>query len=370
MRIIASTLTAAIAANLISGCSGNTPQGASGMLPQPLAQSQARLSRTVEHNGKRIEPLTTQDTYLADAGSNQVTAYDHSGNWVCTIKGSQSELNGPDFITFDTSDTLYVANQKGNTVTEYGPCQTAPIQTLNSPDISSPTAIAIGSAGNVYIANEGNSSVTEYSGGSVVQQLVQNINKPRALVFDSEGNLYVANAGTPKAPNGWVTVCPHGTQCDHTITSSDIDNPRALAIDSLDNVYVANDIVSPNGSVSEHRPYAKGNGYVTTYGLGALDSPNAVVFDNGHLCVSSNGNNEVICFTSGGSVYAILTNQKDGVDNPQSLAASSVSKWLSVANESGGIGKGSLTKYCDTFTNCMITATKNVSGPVSIAIEP
>jgi hypothetical protein len=357
MRFLNTTVTAAVAVILISGCSGSTSPGAPGPLPQLSGRSQA------------VSPLTAIDTYVADESKNEITAYDHTGKWVCTIGGTSSKLNAPDFVTFDSSGTLYVANLKGNSVTEYGPCESSPTATLSSKNLSSPTAIAIGSGGGIYIANEGNSSVTEYQGGTVVQQLVENINKPRALVFDGDGNLYVANSGNTTTPNGWVTVCPHGTSCKTTIKTN-VDNPRALAVDASNNLYVADDVSSPNGGVSEYQSYAKGNGYSTTYGLGALDSPNAMAWDSGHLCVSSNGNNEIVCYTSIGTVYGILTSS-DGIDDPQSLAVGPESGWLKVANASGYTkNRGAFTQYCPKLKNCKIATTTKIDDPVSLAVQP
>ena len=374
MRFLASALTATIAAGLISGCSGNPAGPAGGGLP-PQTSSQSALAVSRDQNQLSNPLITTasRDLYVADAADDTITVYNPQGTiLVCSMSGPSAGINGPDAISFDAADSLYVANRNSSRVTVFRPCNNRPTQTIET-GVSNPTAVAVTRTGFVYVANAGSNSVTIYPPGNFttpMQKLTRNIENPQALAFDSTGVLYVANGATTTHPNGSVAVCtggPAARTCSKTLVSpitAAINNPRALAIDGSDDVFVAND--ASNGYVLEYSSFANGNGFVSpVIGQGELNDPNALVFDlSGHLCVSSGGNNEVLCF-AGRNVFERLTS-RDGIDHPVSLAVDPISGWLKVAND---YAKGSVTQYCASCANPS-KITNGINGPSSIAIAP
>lgn len=389
MRILHSSLTAAIAVSLISACSGNSAgTSALGLPPQPSTQSQLGLSHDLVVPGPLSTPAP-QDSYVANAVGNTITVYDSAATTLeCTIGGSTSQLSDPDAIAFDNgvdvyAGDLYVANRKSSQVTAYQACKAKPVRTIGAADgVSKPTAIAVTKAGYLYVANASASppSVTIYQPGSPtpVQTLTQNIVNPQALAFDSTGVLYVANGKTSAHPNGSVAVCsgsPPARACTKTLVPSilaPIDNPRALAVDASNNVYVANDVDVMSGSVTKCASYPGNVCSPTPIGSSYLRAPNALVIDtNNHLCVSSYGNNEVVCFnpTSYASLWKIIQPSPGNIQRPVGLAVGQVSGWLKVVNN--GPGNGSLTQYCPLVT-CVsdpTPMTTGMNGPSSIAIS-
>jgi hypothetical protein len=374
MRFLKSALSAAVAMGLLSACSENTGSQ-SAMLPNGGAQSRLdSFSATGEHPEGHIKPaLTPQETYVADSASSQVTVYNHSGTYQFTIA---TGVCGPDFITFDTLENLYVANIGCNSVTEYAPLQKTPSLVIkSSPEcpISKPRAVAIDGAGNIYVASSGNSTVTIYnSQGGCEGVLTQNISGPQALGFDSTGVLYVANSAT-LGNSGSVAVCSGiPLTCSKTITAK-IDNPRALAFDSSNDLFVANDVsISsvPEGNVTEYLPAAKSNTFVSAYLSGDVDFPNALAFDlTGNLCVSSGGNNKVLCFSLKTHKFTHQLMSGDGISLPVSIAIGPTSDWVKVAND---FSPGSVTQYCPkpSCTTPNPTIVKNIHSPTSIAIGP
>lgn len=360
-----------VAMALLSACSGNTGSQ-SAVLPTGGAQLRPdSFSATGQGSEGHIKPaITPQETYVADSASNQVTVYNHSGGYHYTIA---TGVCGPDFITFDTLENLYVANVACNSVSEYAPLQTTPSLVITSSGectISKPRAVAIDGAGNIYVASSGNSTVTIYnSQGSCKGVLTQNINGPQALAFDGTGALYVANSAT-LGNSGSVVKCKGIPLTCATKITTNINNPRALAFDSSNDVFVANYIsISnvPQASVTEYLP---GGGYVQSYLSGKVDFPNALAFDlKGNLCVSSGGNNEVLCFSPAtGSIVHKLTSG-NGISFPVSIAIGPTSGWLKVAND---FSPGSVTQYCPSCSipNPKKGITNNIDGPISIAIGP
>ena len=354
---------------LLVNCSRTTTTpGAPGLLPQ--ASNRWQMGATSE---SRANPATTSYLYVADELANRISVYEPAGKLHCFINGKTSELRAPDAITFDGSGNLYVANLNGNDVTEYAPCQVAPLQRLKQGKGACPSAVAIGS-GDLYVANACANTVTIYQGSTLVQTLSSpQIENPQALAFDSTGVLYVANGAIASDPNGSVAVCtgaPPSRTCGTPITLH-VANPKALAVDTTDDLFVANDESHPNGNVTKYQPYASGNGYLMGYGANLVDDPNALVLDSsGDLWVSSYGNDTIYCFNGPpGMPCRVITN---GIGNPMSLAIGP-SGYLNVANDYvRGSLKGWVTQYCPAShcTSPSKTIVNKINGPVAIGFNP
>jgi hypothetical protein len=376
MRLLNVTLAAAaIGAGFLAACSHGTSAPIAALPP-------------VDEPSRRVQPAATATpsyVYVADKGSNAVTVYDHNLSYVATITDPTTPKNmqQPDFVTFDSREDLYVANSKSNTVLVYGKSESAPFLTLDGSDISNPVGVAIDGGGYIYIASAGTDEVAIYSSTGVPQQNLvgsaYKMGKPVSIGYN-DGYLYVGNLGTASVSGDGVTVCdgtPPHVACSDRITSAGsglvIHNPKALAFDSSHDVYVANDEnMASGGSVTEYcGPCIAPWHYIQTWGLDAVSLPDAVAFDSEkNLCVASYGNSEVICYTTPGKIFKTLTSKTSDIDHPTSLALGISSGYLKVANYDSST-TGGLTQYCKKASCVTDTpTTKNLSGPVSIAIGP
>lgn len=140
------------------------------------------------------------------------------------IAGPATELDGPAAMAFDASGNLYVANEKGNSVTVYdrnAAGNAPPIRTLagRSTGLSGPSALAIDQrTGLLYVANSssGNGAITAYeltqSGNAAPEVVIKGsetgLDRPVGVAVDGAGFIYVSNF---PYPGGFFTVYKPGS---------------------------------------------------------------------------------------------------------------------------------------------------------------
>lgn len=106
------------------------------------------------------------------SGSGWINVYSPGANGnvkpVRIIQGSNTGLNGPFGLAFDSSGELYVTNEYANSVTVFAAGangNVSPVRTIagSSTGLDGATGIAIDSSDNVYVANEATPSITIYA---------------------------------------------------------------------------------------------------------------------------------------------------------------------------------------------------------------
>ena len=195
-------------------------------------------------------------------------------------------------MAFDSSGNLYVADYRGNEVSEFAPGSTTPTTTLTG--LNYPSALAFDSSGNLYVANVVGMTVSEFAPGHTAPTATfTGLDDPFALAFDRSGNLYVAN-------DDGMTVSEFAPgHTTPTTTFTGLNNPIALALDPSGDLYVANWANGTGTTVSEFAP-----GHTTpTATLTGLSNPRALAFaPNGALYVANEGNNTVSEFATEASL--------------------------------------------------------------------
>ena len=113
-------------------------------------------------------------------------------------------LNLPLGVAVDSNSNIYVANLFGG-ITVYGPGFAR--KTTITQGVAFPASVAIGNDGTVYVANNGGNSITEYSAASFAQESLSiPITLPTQVVVGSYNEVYVV------ASNGTVSMFdPFGT---------------------------------------------------------------------------------------------------------------------------------------------------------------
>jgi len=257
------------------------------------------------HNARTATPncnaattgSNTHGIYVVDYSDNRVIILDICANGVASpigwIRGGDTGLFGPTGIGLDSLDDIYVANQLGNSITEYAPGATgdaAPIATLAGPHthlaaplrleehtrrtyitqhdrvlvfgrgahgdvppiweiagsntgLTDAQDIATDAFGRMYVTNLTSNSVLVFgptAKGNVAPQFVYagsqtGLNGPTGVTLDKSGNVYVANRN-----GGDVLIFgPPGENGNAPPIGSFVtDAPRDLCIDRLGAVYV------------------------------------------------------------------------------------------------------------------------------------
>ena len=280
-----------------------------------------------------------------------------SNNTVAT----QTELNLPNAVAFDSSGNLWVADQNNNRVLEYkAPFSTHEAASLiigqssftgsasatSSTGLSGPTGLAFDSGGNLWVVDMGNSRVLEYAtpfstgeaAASVIGQSSftssdfadtnsTGLSYPTGLAFDSAGNLWVADQGndrvleykTPFSTHEAASLVigqPGFTTADTgATTQTSLNGVKALAFDSSGNLWVVDfrqsRVLEYTTPFSTHEAASLVIGqasftsrdcaFTSTCAASStnLFDPNALAFDSsGNLWVADGDNNRVLEYSA------------------------------------------------------------------------
>jgi streptogramin lyase len=127
---------------------------------------------------------------------------------------------------------------------------TAPVQALSifASGFTNPTGIAFDSSGSLFVANNSN-SISKIS-GSTRSTFATGLNNPSDLAFNASGNLYVADTFNNRVKG----FDPSGSLIFNTNTS--LNQPRGLAFGSNGNLFVTN---PGNGNIAIYGSDGSGN---------------------------------------------------------------------------------------------------------------
>jgi sugar lactone lactonase YvrE len=172
-------------------------------------------------------------------------------------------LNGPDGITTDNKDNIYVANWgqngDGRTIIRIDNLgnETIYIDSLNAPD-----GLTFDKQGNLFVSCFASNEVLKISPQKKKQSLIKGIYHPSDLKFDNAGNLYISCFG-------------------------DYNGTRIYKADSIGNHSIFSD---------------------------SIQVPLGLLFMDNHLFVSSFASGEILKISPAGkkSLYAKLPNDKPG----------------------------------------------------------
>lgn len=155
--------------------------------------------------------------YVTNPSTNRIVAFAAGLNtnvfpslW---IQGGATNLSQPNGIALDTHGNIYVANTGNNTITAYAPVSTstvpadeAPFVTISGSNtgLNAPFGLAFDSVGRLWVGNQGTNTIEVFppgAAGNVAPVFTYTgsatqLNRPEQISFDSFQELDVANFGT------------------------------------------------------------------------------------------------------------------------------------------------------------------------------
>ncbi|MDQ2681689.1 MAG: NHL repeat-containing protein [Candidatus Eremiobacteraeota bacterium] len=305
----------------------------------------------------------TLSLYVTNSTQNAISIYapnpSSSAAPLFQIGGSNTQLNGPQYLAFDAQSNLYTTNYNPGTaaasVLIYKSQATGNVIPFgqisgSGSGIVQPRGIAIASTGNVYVANVSPasqlpSSILVFGGlgslspSNVIQGTQTGLNFPAGVALDSNNNLYVANRGsanvlmfnaptpgpsptatpmptaTPTAtptpnPSASPTATPTpmpvptGQPPNATIggSATGLVSPVGIAVDGAGNIYVV-DAGAGNAGVRVFAPKSNGNVAPTrTINYSGFVTPTDVKLDkSGNIYVADPGAGKVFIFAAAAS---------------------------------------------------------------------
>lgn len=273
--------------------------------------------------------FATLSVYVTNTSQNAVFIFGVNPTSASTpinqIGGSNTQLNGPQYDTFDSLKHLYVSNYNSGSgvgsITEFASQATGnvlPIAQIggSSTGIGSARGIAVDPIGNIYLANVGPSpnfvsSILFFSPGSsgnvnpfsFISGSATGLNFPTGIALDGALTIYAANAG-----NGTITEYAN-TSAGNTPPTKTIGGPltglvapSGVALDTSNNVYVVDSIANKisvfasgtNGNVAPTRTIS---GAATT-----LNNASDIKLDSaGNIYVTNTGSSRLLVFSAGAS---------------------------------------------------------------------
>ena len=183
--------------------------------------------------------------YVADWGSNTVTAYPSGDNYARWITYAQ-DINRPMYSVVDSSGDVWISQANTGQVVEYGAHGgTTPLSVLQTGTASAAGVEADGmdfdTSGNLYVAYRtqyGNpdGSIEEFAPGSTTGTVLgMALNQPQGVVVDKNSNISVVETGGTNR----IDYFPAGTTTpSFTITIP--ETPGQMALGKLQNrVYLS-----------------------------------------------------------------------------------------------------------------------------------
>ena len=213
-----------------------------------------------------------------------------------TLSAPRGTSPAPCGIAFDLQGNLWIANSASNTVVAYTPSQLensgspTPAVTLSATkgSLLFPCALAFDRAGNLWVGNEAGTNVVEYgasqltASGSPTPAVTLSSGAPLSLAFDSTGDLWVGlnNFGIAEYSPAQLAVSGAPTPIKSIFSGGTLNEPDGLAFDNSGDLWVVNNGAS---TVEEFTPsqLAAGGALTATVTVSgtAIGNPVALAFN-------------------------------------------------------------------------------------------
>jgi len=183
---------------------------------------------------------------------NSLSEFDATGSALSPSRGfTAGTFDAPQGIAIDPRGDVWVANFRGDSITEYLNGDPAAALHFSNLGLNLPFDLAIDASGNLWISNTGNNTIVEldangsvhagspFSGGG--------LSHPLGIAIDELGNVWIANS------TGDSVTMLHSTGAPATgspYTGGGIRFPWGIAVDGNTNVWVAN-FTGIHGRLSE-----------------------------------------------------------------------------------------------------------------------
>ncbi|MGA9723140.1 MAG: choice-of-anchor D domain-containing protein [Candidatus Binatus sp.] len=315
------------------------------------------------------------NVWVANFKGNSVTELNPSGDLIGTFAPNTAGFDGADDLAIDADGNVWVTNQLGNSVTELNSHgQLVNDFAPSGAKFNHPFNLAIDATGNVWVGNRDGNSVTELnSSGDLVGHFAPsaaNFNLLEGVAIDADSNVWIGNTND----NSLVELNSSGKLVKRfTLSSANFQQPVDVAIDAVGDVWAAN---NSGNSVSElfagcsastctgHSFAPKGSDF---------NSPAEVAIDAaGNIWVTNNSSSgSVTELDSGGGLMGNFAPSGAGFDVPTGIAIDAAGNvW--VANGLGnsvaeivGAARPVLTPLVACLTQTPAHAVCLAGGPAS-----
>jgi streptogramin lyase len=225
-------------------------------------------------------------------------------------------LNALYDIAIDAEGNVWVANQNGNSISEFNPAGAALSGSsgFGSGHLSGPYALAIDSSSNVWVTNNGTTGLSEFNSFGTVNSNSPfsggGISSPLGIAFDSQGNIWTNNTGASTLSKLNSSGSPVSGSAGYT--GGGLDSPQGMAIDISGHIWTANyggggTTISEFGSGGSPISGSEGDSG------GGLNLPVGIALDGaGNLWVANNNGNSLSEFNSSGTAVSSDTGYTGG----------------------------------------------------------
>ena len=198
-----------------------------------------------------VNLTTVQEMWVANAGGNNVTAYDASTGAQVGDDTITAGVDAPFMIATGPNGDLWISNYSGNQIEEVVPSTNVAVVSISgaNSEIDEPFGIAFDSSGNLYLSNSGAGGMerfdaSSFAGMTGAQDITPSLNSPGDAsdpvqdAVDSSGNLWVADDG-----DATIRVFNSGLNQVASLTGSQtfLDGPTGVAFDAAGHLWVADE---------------------------------------------------------------------------------------------------------------------------------
>jgi sugar lactone lactonase YvrE len=362
-------------ANILAGCVNSTGSGSmacttlfsNAMNGSTAPTETATAAINIAHNpGANVSTLYG----LASAsGPFQPTLSAAPNDFTLAVAYTGGGLNALYGIAVDASGNVWVANQNGNSVSEFGPTGNAISGSsgYGSGHLSGPYALAIDGGGNVWVTNNSTTGISEFNSSGTLNGSSPfsggGIDTPVAMAVDAQGNVWTSNAGNSSLSKfNSSGVAQSGSS---GYTGGGISSPNGAAIDNSGDVWVGN-YASGGTTISEFSSSGTPISGSSGDSGGGLDLPTGVAIDGlGNVWIVNSAGNSLSEFGANGVAISGYTG--GGLNSPIRLAIDSANNvW--VTNLAGN----SISEFSSSGAPITGSAGYKASGlsePFAIAID-
>ncbi|CAF5040141.1 unnamed protein product, partial [Rotaria sp. Silwood1] len=269
----------------------------------------AASTSTTLYNPYGVAFDTSGTMYVADQNNNRIQKFVGGSATATTVPGLS--LNNPSDVHVDNNNILYILDTNNFRVLRWNSGTVTTVAGGHGNggaynQISYSYGMFLDSSSNIYVSDCSNHRVTLWTGGNTAtSQLVaggygaantpQQLNCPVGLYVDNSGSIYVTDYNNHRVQLWYsgaaIGVTVAGQSGVSGPWSYQLSNPSSVIYDQHNYLYILD---SGNSRIQRWIPGAT---YGVTVAATTMSSPRGLTFDgNGNMIVADNSNHRIISF--------------------------------------------------------------------------